>query len=96
MARGANLKAGKQDGDAGRRAGGQARVQQLALEPVDDSGRSHAQYWAQLGWWRLVQEHGREKAGQIQAQRGAASFDGQRQSYSRYLAEMRALAAEGN
>jgi len=95
MRRGENLQAGEKDGDLGRRAGGRVRVQTLARQPVDDSGRSHAQYWAQLGWWRMVQQHGREEAGRIMAERGAASWNGQRESYTRYLAEMRALAAGG-
>jgi hypothetical protein len=84
-----NLELGQEDGDRGRRLGGKARVRKLARKPVDDSGRSMAQYWAQVGWWRLVQEHGREEAGRIMARRGTEAWNRERQAYSRYLGEMR-------
>lgn len=47
-----NLAAGQPDGDRGRRLGGKARVRRLAGAPVDDSGRTHAQYWGFLTWVR--------------------------------------------
>ena len=87
-----NLSNGQPDGDKGRSLGGKARTRKLARQPVDDSGRSYAQYWAQLGWWKMVQEHGREEAGRIMARRGMDGFMKERREYSRYLGEMRALA----
>ena len=89
--RGWNLKKGQKDGDRGRRAGGRARVRTVATQPVDDSGRSMAQYWAQVGWMKLVREHGRKEAGRIQARRGYEAWNGERREYSRYLGEMRAV-----
>lgn len=93
--RGWNLRRGQADGDRGRQLGGQVRMATLGSEPVDDSGRSHAQYWAQLGWMRLVARVGRKEAGRIQGQRGALAFTKERWSYSRYLGEMRRMAREG-
>jgi len=84
-----NLSKGQPDGDRGRSLGGKARVKKLARLPVDDSGRSHAQYWGQLGWFRLIEKHGRKEASHIMSQRGVASFSKQYESYSRYLGELR-------
>lgn len=88
-----NLSKGQPDGDRGRSAGGKARTRKLSRLPVDDSGRSYAQYWAQLGWFRMVQEHGREEAGRIMARRGTEAWNRERREYSRYLGEMRRLRA---
>jgi hypothetical protein len=94
MTTGTNLRLGQADGDRGRRLGGEARTRNLSCRPVDDSGRSHAQYWAQKGWFNLVQQYGRAGAGRIMAQRGTAAFMKERREYSRYLGEMRELARE--
>jgi len=100
MKRGENLKRSDNgylsDGDRGRRLGGATRTRTLGMTPVDDSGRSHQQYWAQLGWYRMVQKHGREEAGNIMGIRGAASFKEEMRKYSRYLGELRYQAGEPN
>ena len=91
-----NLSKGEPDGDKGRRLGGKARVRALARVPVDDSGRTHAQFWAMLGWMKLVKQRGREEAGREMARRGMTGFMKERQAYSRYLGEMRKMAEGGN
>jgi len=87
MKRGWNLKG--PDGTKGRSLGGTARVQKLARVPVDDGGRSHAQYWAQLGWMKMVHNLGLEGAKAEMSRRGQASWNGEMREYSRYLGEMR-------
>jgi len=87
MKRGWNLRKGQPDGDRGRRAGGRARIRVQAQSPVDDSGRSWQQYWGMVGWARLVEEHGREGASKIMADRGWKAWDKEVQAYQRYLAE---------
>lgn len=90
MKRGENLKG--PDGRKGRRLGGEARVRKLARAPVDDSGRTHAQLWAQVGWTKMVRELGLEGARAEMSRRGLATWKGERQEYSRYLGEMRKAA----
>ena len=85
------VKVEKPEGDRGRRLGGKARVRKLAKRPVDDSGRSMAQYWAQVGWFKLIEKHGRKEAGRIMARRGTEAWNRERKAYSRYLGEMRRL-----
>jgi hypothetical protein len=97
--RGWNLRKGQPDGDRGRRLGGKARTASYAQEPVDDSGRSRQQFYGQLGWWRLVEEHGREEAGRIQARRGALAFGQEMRSfraYVRYMGELAHMREEGS
>lgn len=89
MKRGENLKG--EDGAKGRSMGGEARIRKLARAPVDDSGRTHAQLWAQVGWMKMVREMGLEGARAEMSRRGLATWKGERQEYSRYLGEMRNL-----
>jgi len=88
--RGWNLRTGEKDGDRGRRLGGKAHADGND-SILDDSGRTLGQYWAQVGWFKMIEKHGREEAGRIMAKRGFASWNGQREAYSRYLGEMRAM-----
>jgi hypothetical protein len=90
MKRGENLKG--PDGAKGRSMGGRARVRKLARVPVDDSGRSHAQYWGQLGWVKMMDELGPDGARAEMSRRGQASWNGEMREYSRYLGEMRRAA----
>jgi len=90
--RGWNLSKGQPDGDRGRSLGGKARTSGHALEPIDDSGRSHAQYWAQVGWCGMVARLGLDGAKAHMRDLGVLSFARERREYSRYLGHMREMA----
>lgn len=59
--------------------------------PVDDSGRTHAQYWALIGWLRLVRHHGEEGARAIMANRGHLAWIHEMASFAAYLGWPRQL-----
>ena len=92
MKRGWNLKG--EDGARGRSLGGRARVRKYARQPIDDSGRTMAQYWAQVGWMKMVRELGLDGARAEMGRRGRETWNGEMAAYSRYLGEMREAARQ--
>jgi hypothetical protein len=87
MTRGENLRRGQPHGDRGRRLGGQAHAR-LNNQPIDDSGRTHAHYWALLGWLQLVQQHGPQAASAIMATRAGAAWKAEMAAFNGYVAHM--------
>jgi hypothetical protein len=87
--RGWNLRAGEFHGDRGRSMAGRIHAAQNRVR-IDDSGRTHGQYWGQVGFCKLATRLGSEEAARAHmAGLGVLAYDKERQEFSRYLYEMR-------